>query len=201
MFRILRAVHGTTALAAGLLISLYAVSGWLMVHGKFALGGENVVETVPITLSRDPDVPAEFASKKEALGYADAVSEASGVSGRPHDPKLGDDGRWTFRFTEAREERYVVLAPGATAGELRTETLPFRQAIARLHTTTHTWGGPAYLLWSWMIDLLSLALIGFAVSGVWLWWISKRDHRLGWLILGGSSLYTLGSIVWLLWLI
>jgi hypothetical protein len=201
MFRILRALHGSTALAAGLLVTLYAVSGWLMVHGKFALQGEKVVETVPITLSGDPGVPAEFADKKEALRYAAAVSEASGVSGRPHDPKLGDDGRWTFRFTKARQERYVLLAPGATAGELRTETLPFKQGVARLHTTTQTWGGPAYFLWGRMIDLLSLALIGFAVSGVWLWWISKRDHRLGLLILGGSSLYTLGSIVWLVWLI
>jgi hypothetical protein len=51
-----------------------------------------------------------------------------------------------------------------------------------------------------MIDLLSLALLGFVLSGVWLWWISKRDHRLGFLLLGGSSLYTFGSIAWLLWL-
>lgn len=200
MYRFLRALHGTAALAAGLLVTVYAVSGWLMVHGELALQGERVVETETITLSRDPGLPADLADGKAGLAYAGAVAEAAGVSGRPHDPKPTDDGRWTFRFQGARQERFVILAPGSTEAELRTEVLPFRQAIARLHTTAHRWGGPAFFVWSWMIDLLSLALIGFAVSGVWLWWIVKRDHRLGLLILGGSSLYTVGSIVWLLWL-
>jgi hypothetical protein len=200
MFRILRAIHGTAALTAGLLLTIYAVSGWLIVHGEFALQGEKTVETTAITLSPDPGLPEELGTGKEAEAYAPAVAAAAGVSGRPHVPERTDDGRWAFRFKKARQDRFVILTPGSTEAELRTETLPFLQGIAWLHKTKRAWGGPAYVLWAWMIDLLSLALLGFVLSGVWLWWISKRDHRLGFLLLGGSSLYTFGSIAWLLWL-
>jgi len=41
-------------------------------------------------------------------------------------------------------------------------------------------------------------MIFFAASGIYLWYVLKKDRRLGWIILGGSTAYALGSILFLL---
>jgi hypothetical protein len=43
-------------------------------------------------------------------------------------------------------------------------------------------------------------MIVFPLSGIYMWFVLKKDRRLGWFVLGGSTAYVVGSIAFLLML-
>ena len=53
-----------------------------------------------------------------------------------------------------------------------------------------------FWLWGLFVDIA--AVIFFAASGIYLWYVLKKDRRLGWIILGYSTAYALGSILFLI---
>lgn len=55
-----------------------------------------------------------------------------------------------------------------------------------------------FWLWGLFVDIASAAVIFFAASGIYLWYVLKKDRRLGWIILGYSTAYALGSILFLI---
>ena len=69
----------------------------------------------------------------------------------------------------------------------------------RMHQLHLFKGGGGYFIWGVMIDLVSITLILFGVSGVYLWYTLKANNRrLGWILFVSSSVYTVGSIVYLM---
>ena len=50
-------------------------------------------------------------------------------------------------------------------------------------------------IWAIAVDLVSVAMLFFAGSGIYLWWKSKRD-ALGTVLLGSGTIYVIGTIVY-----
>jgi hypothetical protein len=94
---------------------------------------------------------------------------------------------WTVRFE---------VAPDAQSATMRTREGSLLQRTIRLHQVTGFSGGAAYFVWGLMVDLVSLAMLVFAFSGIYLWYARTRDRRLGWALLGVSWGLAVGAMVY-----
>jgi hypothetical protein len=92
----------------------------------------------------------------------------------------------------------VRLRPGSANVEHFVEEAGFSGTLNRLHHFHGYDGGLQFWLWGFLVDVVSVSMIVFAVSGVYMWYVLKKDHTLGWIVLGASSLYVTGSLVFLL---
>jgi hypothetical protein len=60
-------------------------------------------------------------------------------------------------------------------------------------------GGWLYNLWVVFYDLASLALIVFAITGVYMWYKLEGRKRLGWILLGLSFAYAGAMVLYLIY--
>jgi hypothetical protein len=90
-----------------------------------------------------------------------------------------------FRLKDASGDAWNVsyeLATGVVSGRLSREwpSIGFSQLIAKLHTTHHySFGVQARWFWALFEDLLGLAMLFWAVSGLVMWWQLKATRRAG----------------------
>jgi hypothetical protein len=88
---------------------------------------------------------------------------------------------------ELRAGRYAKIS------EKRGNTL---QLMNRLHHAAGVGGTrPASRLWGWLVVLVSLALLGLGVTGIWMWLSRKSERRAGLVFLVTSTAYALGLLL------
>lgn len=191
---LLRALHGYTAFALAALLLLYAASGWLMIHGIEWGRPDEATSRVPLmALAAGGPRDAEQA-KALALEAAERAGLAGAVA---RDAKQSADGGWSVSVARVARSAEVTLRPGADAAEVKRRDPPLIEGLKRLHHVTVGGSHGVKLFWAIGVDALALALLGFCLTGVLMFWRLKRDRRLGLALLAGSTLYTLGSIAWL----
>lgn len=198
MYGLVRTVHlyAGLVLAAGLL--MYGVTGFVIAHGDWFPGGEPVLTERRLT----SDVAVRMNDEHDAesaIPWQLAAADELGLRGRPGKRQPHDDGSWTFEYGRPGTVERLRLHPGSAEVALVEESTNLARLLNRLHHFHGYAGGGRFFLWGLFVDLASLAMILFPLTGIYLWWTLKRDHRLGALILGGSTAYTVGSLCWLLW--
>ncbi len=124
------------------------------------------------------------------------AERALGAKGRVVRPRPQDEGGILLRYTRPSSTLEVAATPDRSAAVITTTRYGWLRAVRWLHVLTGYAGGPAFVVWSILLDLVALAVIGFALSGIYLWYKLTRHRRLGWLLLGGSWCYTLAVILY-----
>ncbi len=188
----LRTIHGVVALGLAGLLALYAVSGWLIIHR--AGGGEPATLTSRVPIAALGDA-SEDAARVRAIAAA-AAAFAGLSAGKPGAAKF-ENGAWHVSVARVARSAEVTLAPGAAEAEVVLRSSALGEGIKRLHRANANGASGWRLAWALAVDLLSVALLLFALTGVLLFLALKRDRRLGWLALGAGTLYTLASFVYL----
>jgi hypothetical protein len=188
----LRTIHGLLALALAALLAFYAISGWMIIHRLG--GGEPSVRAASVAT-------APVAGEGEDLGRvraaAAAAAASAGLSGaRVEGAKLAD-GVWRVTLTRVARSAEVTLTPGAAEARVALREAAFGEGMKRLHRVNSQGARGGRFAWGVLIDVLSLALLLFSCTGVWMFVRLKRDRRLGWALLGASTLYTLGGVAFL----
>jgi hypothetical protein len=128
---------------------------------------------------------------------AAAAAASAGLGTAPVDKAAFADGVWRVRLTRVARSAEVTLTPGAAEAQVVLRDPTLGEGVKRLHRVNAVGASGGRLAWAFLIDVLSLALVVFALTGVLLFRSVKRKRRLGWLLLGASSLYTIGGIAWL----
>ena len=188
----LRTIHGVLALALAALLALYAVSGWLISH---RVGGGAPAERTES--QRVGVVVGEHEAPARVGELAAQAAAAAGLAGARVESAKFADGAWRVKLTRVARSAEVTLTPGAVEARVALRDAALGEGVKRLHRLTAKGASGGRLAWGIGIDLLSLALLVFALTGVLLFLAQKRDRRLGWTLLGASTLYTLGGIAWL----
>jgi hypothetical protein len=190
--RAIRAIHGMLALMLATLLALYVLSGWMIIHGVRFGSSESRTTSVPVEAvggaSEDP---------KRVRAVARSAASAAGVTSARMTAPQFVDGVWRVKLTRAAHSARVTLTPGATEARVRLREAPIAEGMKRLHRARANTTQAGRLAWMIARDVLAIALLAFSVTGVLLFRNLKRDRRLGWALLGASSLYTLGGIAWL----
>lgn len=189
-YAINRQIHLFAGLILAIAILFYTISGITFVYARW----------IPREPTRDSAestyIPAGITSEPALRDYMAAQAHASGRTDGPRKlPKGGFMQNWNspgMRVeAEISADHTVLIVRRAKAGPLRM--------LRNLHTLRGARGGVGYLAWWLLLDVVSVAMLVFAVTGFLLWYRSTKDRRLGWLLFGGSWAYALGLIAWLAW--
>ena len=195
MYRSIRWLHTYAGLALSLAVLAYALSGWLIEHSKHF--------GVP---SHDTElrVHAEMLRGTTAETYPEAARQARelrvelAVEGRIQQLEQLDDG-WRAYVHTVSHDTYLTWRPGDPEVEVLVRDRNLAASLTKLHKIHGLKGSRSFVLFAIMLDVVSVAMIVFAVTGVYLWWKIKRKHTLGWAILGASSSVTILWIGLLTW--
>lgn len=195
MYRLIRKVHLYTGLALGFAAAMYAFSGFVILHGDWFPQGEEKRE---FTIDRYGAPPSENGySAEQAQAIADALAKEHSLRGRPDKVQHWDNGTWFFSYQRPGSVEEIRIKPNHTA-HITIKEAAFAGLMNRLHHFHGYDGGGRFWLWGLFVDIASAAMIFFAASGIYLWYVLKKDRRLGWIILGGSTAYAAGSILFLI---
>jgi hypothetical protein len=199
IYKLIRRVHLYSALVLGAFLLLYAGTAFFIFTSDWYPDNE-AVTVVQGVGAFTPPTGSEWATNREA---ARAVEEQYrvqyGIHGRFQTFARHNDGRFDVVYRRPGAETRVRFFAGSDSLNVITKKYGFNRLMNRVHNFRWYEGGPAYQIWALFMDLASLAMILYAVSGIWLWYTLKVHNRsLGWIVLGSGALYTMGSIVHLM---
>jgi hypothetical protein len=188
---LIREIHLLSGLFLAGVILFYTISGAMIAYAPWLPGAG-----VAATTERIPLPVGAGASPGALRTFVEQELEPRGRVVGPEPTPAGD---LVLRYTRPGGSVEVTTTPDQAELVVVTTRHGWIRTLRGLHVLTGYAGGAAFVAWSLLLDLTALAVIGFALSGIYLWFKLSRRRRLGWLILGGSWCYTLGMIIYL-WL-
>lgn len=196
----IRWIHGQLALTLALAVLMYATSGWFIQYGRLFFP-----ETPTLNETRSVAGLAHEAALEPALEAADAASERAirlrdslDIPGRLLEVRPAGPG-WRAKFASASQRTELTWRPASDDVQLEIRPASFGPSFTTLHRVHGAHGGAAYLLFAVLVDLVGVAMIVYAITGVILWWKIKRKKRLGLGLLGAGSALTLVWMSLLAW--
>jgi hypothetical protein len=199
MYLLIRKIHlfSGLVLAAGLF--MYGFTGFVISHQDWFPGAESEKSTREVSSEVALSMPLDGLPKGPAHWQQQLAAELA-LRGRPGKHHRSEDGGnviWHFEYARPGTVEKLDVRPGNDRVKLTLEAAGFAGTMNRLHHFHGYAGGPRFFVWGLFVDLASLAMILFPLSGIYLWYKIKKDHRLGWAVLGGSMAYGIGSIAFL----
>lgn len=189
----IRSVHLYLAQGLAGFLVLYAASGLVMKTRTFLPDrGERHQSTVIL----DADRPAVMDEASAGL-LAQELVAAEGHAIRVQRVSRREDGSWRISLRRPGAFATVDLQADGRTASLTVDRPGFATLMNQLHQFHGYGGGWLYDLWALMLDLVSVACLVFAVTGVYLWWKLQRD-RLGWWFLGFSTVYSILTCLFLI---
>ena len=188
MYDAIRKIHLYSGLVILVFLMMYFASGYVMIHRQWFGGqrGKPPPDTRTLSLAglstRDPD----------------AIAAHLKLHGRITVPPRQPTGALRFN----------VFRPGTTAqvevprdgDEARVTTIRENLAGVFVHLHRIHGYGPSPIWNAFVLfnDLASLSCIGFALTGVYLWWKTAKRKLAGILCLAASCAYTVAMVLYLL---
>ncbi len=197
MYSIIRTIHLFTGLGLAALIFMYAFSGFVILHQDWFPGAQSEKTTTHPTSSVALETTSPV-TQDNADAWGRELADELNLRGRLDKQRRTDEGSWVFDFGRPGTYETLTATPGMGETTLTIEEGGFARIMNRLHHFHGFAGGLRFFLWGLFVDLVGLAMIVFPLSGIYMWWVLKKDRRLGWFVLGGSTAYVIGSITFLL---
>lgn len=200
MYILIRKIHLYTALALTLFVLMYALTGFVIYRPSWF---PNNRETTTRSAVLDWDRP-DFAQEDKAIFDAMVLSsedfrDAFGISARYEFTRNEQDGGYTLVYRKPGVEERVTAYAARDSLTVMTIRNGGAWTWNRMHQMHLFRGGPLYFVWGVLLDIVSLSVILFAITGVWLWYTLKaKNRRVGWILISASTAYTLGSILYLM---
>lgn len=178
----------TTHLVLGgftfMFLLMYALSGVQMalVPFRWTVVGE---ATVPVTV--------EAAESPRAL--ARHVMRARGLDGEIKGIVRDAEGV-SLTIAWPGTEHQVSWREGAPTAQVRTRVVGVVGMLNRLHQLGGMWHGSGVLnAWGGFVGLVSVALLGLGVTGLWLWFRIHEERVTGAVLLAGGLAVGLGLVL------
>lgn len=191
MYDYVRTVHLYAGVAILVFLLMYFTTGYLMIHPELVADAEPERTTHTERL--------RYAGERTPEAYAEYLQDTYGLHGQAQDPVRLENGSWRFRYARPGTAYEAVVSARGDSVRLTESRDSLRRTLIGLHRLHGYGGGFVYDVWSLFYDLASLALIVFAVTGVWMWHRLTRRRFLGWLVLGGSFAYAGATIAYLIY--
>jgi uncharacterized protein len=193
MYTLIRKIHLYTGVILLVFVIMYFFTGIVMQHGEWfgkVDQKDRSIKTVEehtlnYTGDRSPEVMQAY------------LQEQFNLRGKPNPPKVEADGSTRYAFLRPGfNANALVNAAGDHVTVTRVEHR-FHNLMHGLHRTVGYNGGWLYWIWALMMDLTSIAMILFAITGIYMWYKLTRGNWLGWACLIVSFGYALSVILYL----
>ena len=196
MYRKIRWLHAYTGLALVLAVIAYALSGWLIEHSKhFGEPSRDTTSRVHVETLRGAVVETHPQAARQARELRDALA----VEGRIQQLERLEGGRWRAYVHTVSQDTFLTWQPGDPEVQVLIRDRNLAASLTKLHKIHGLTGSRTFQLFGLMVDVVAVAMIVFAITGIYLWWQIKRRHALGLAILGVTSSVTIAWIALLTW--
>ncbi len=191
IYRLVRQIHLISAVVLAAFILMYFVTGYVLVRSSwFGEGAPRVARRL-----------VRFEPSAESLNEEDLsrrLQELTGVRGQPLPPRKRDDRTSEFRFSRPGYEASIIQNEAGGQLEVTEKYHRWQRTSIGLHRLHGYRGGWLYWIWAAFMDLSSLAMIVFAITGIWMWFKLERTKWPGFALLAVGLAYTLTTIFYLL---
>ena len=177
MYSIMRRIHAFS----GIMLLLFTVMFFLT--GLLILWFESFpVETPTPTTSV---IAVQLQGPGDAGSVIGYFRDSLGLRGRAS-ARTQDDGTWRVEFVSPGRNTRITLSESHEQATVISAPKNWKVKWVGLHRLTGYGGGLVFALWALLYDIVSLSMIAFPLTGIYLWYRRTPDRRLGWVLLSGS---------------
>jgi hypothetical protein len=173
----LRTVHLLCALVSLPWLLMYAVSAVQMAHPKW-------FNTRAAQSTSTLNLPANLTTAEDVARQAHLRGDIRGKF-----PK--------FRVLTPAMAHEVSYTPGTgltTIANSRAQ-VPLGM-LNRLHHSAGLWPNYGPLkLWGAAVGFVSLAVVGLAITGIWMWWSRRQDRVVGAILIGTNLVFAMAVLI------
>ncbi len=175
MYRLMRNVHLILGLVSVLFLGVYGVSSVRFGHNTW-------FERQPQVSEQAIAVEPAIAETPRALGLH--LIRNHGLRGELFRVQPVKDNAMRFMIRRPGTNYQVEYVQGAAEAKVTTRRQGFSGMLTALHTAHGLWHENAWFnLWGVMVLLTSLALFALGASGVYLWFKTYEERRVGTVLL------------------
>jgi hypothetical protein len=185
MFTSFRTIHLCAALFSTAFLAMYGISAVQMAHTKwFSMKPGVSIQELPVTpgLTNARDAARELMVRHHLRG------ELQSVDARATDLR--------FRIVRPGTVYEVVYTPASGMARVKTSTAGFMGMLNRIHHVNGLWHEWALLnVWGGLVGLVSMGLFLLGATGLYLWFKTRRERRIGIVLLTIGTLLPLGLLI------
>ena len=186
-----RKIHLYSGLGLLSFVVMYFFTGFVMIHPGIFPAQDPVItswsEKLDYQGSDDPEAWSDFLQRRFAL------------RAQPDLSRQLEDGRVRCLYQRPGVQFEAFVSADRQTVEIKRTDWDFKRLMIGYHRVKGYNGSWLYYLWSFMYDLASTACIVFAVTGILIWYPTRRRDRLGWLFLGTGFGLTLATTLYLMY--
>ena len=182
-YKALRTIHFYSAVLTAVFLLLFFITGYLI--NRYNWFDHRPVEPIVRTYEREiPNFPTDRALAHWVKKELKITGKIDWIGGGEVDDK-------SIEIVTPKLNHMIKVSK--KSGKLVHETRQNNtfEMLSVMHRVHGYGGGLWYDIYLFAMDLASLALLIFAISGIYLWLRLLRMKWLGWLILGLGLVYTL----------
>ncbi|MBT3606022.1 MAG: hypothetical protein HOE48_09935 [Candidatus Latescibacteria bacterium] len=190
MYEWVRKIHLYMGIILLTFVVMYFVTGYVIIHPDIPLlKGEQTKNTTRMAFDlSDISDPYELSRQ---------VQSKLELPGKRATPRILDDGRTKHQYTRPGEKFQVTVSALHDSVVIEHTQDDARRTLIGMHRLHKYGGGFVYNIWVLLLDLTSLSMIAFSLTGIYLWYKTSQKHRLGWLMLFVGYGYTIATVLYL----
>ncbi len=188
MYRLIRNIHLALGTFFCLFVLLYGVSSIPFAHSGWIPSEPAVTKgTIPVDPVRAADPRA----------VARQIMRRAEYRGMLRDVRRTPEG-FRFRIVRFGAAHEVAYRPGAAEAQVTTRTMNWMGTLIRMHVIAGVRQGSwVYDAWGWLVVLTSAALLLLGVTGVYLWYKTLAERRVGLVLISAGILFSLTLLAWI----
>lgn len=176
-------MHLYAAFTVMAFLVMYFVTGFLMV--RYDWFDQEPSEAIWLKVP-EVEIPGDLEGRDLAIYLARQVD----IPGKLDDVREEENNLWLARFNQPGATYHLSIDTDQGTYTLQKQDQNAYETITTFHRLVHYGGGFVYDLYMFMMDLSSLSLIIFAITGVYLWLKVLKRKTWGFVFLALGVIYT-----------
>lgn len=191
MYPLIRKIHLYLALSLFLFTLMYFFSGYVMIHESwFGRPEAQLAEEIR---------PLPRPLKGTEPNISEYLQEELNIPGKRFPGELQEDGTLRFNYWRPGEGYEVTVYPDRPEVTIKHRRWQWQETTIGFHRLHNYKGGWIYAIWAFLLDIVSLSLIVFGITGIYMWFKLTKKRLAGWILLSITYLYTLATILYLVY--
>lgn len=187
MYRLIRNIHLTLGLAFALALGIYLLSSVRLAHRSW-------FQPQPTVSEKTVAIEPRNAATPRALGLH--LIEEHGLRGEIARVQPSDDGSFAFTLRRLGTAYQVRYQPGAREVHVKTTRLAFIGMLQSMHFAHGFWHEMELInIWGAVLLLTSIGLLLMGASGIYLWFETHDERKIGSVLLTSALVFGLGLLV------
>ena len=180
-----------TGLALLVFVVMYFITGYVLIHGPW-FGKQETTRSVRTE-------PLEYTGEDTLEAWAVYLQNTYDLPGQFESTRRFRDGRLEIVYLRPGTH-YIAEVPADRKTVRITENkTSWQRTLIVFHRMHGYIGNWLYILWAIVYDLASISLIIFGLTGIYLWYKLTVRRLFGWIVLGVSYSFAIGTIVYLMY--